>query len=94
MYVRISYFEHKYVLRVEKLYFIEVVGVYAVYLGSPVNKMTGLNIKSGYIEHSRIGNYNDIWPFPKIFPYIGSNISLNRLWNYFKQFFYPKYVSK
>ena len=78
MYVRISCFEHKYVLKVEKLYFIDLVGVYAIYLGSPVNKMASLNIKSGYNDHRRIGMYKKIWSFPKIFPYIGFNISLNR----------------
>ena len=78
MYVRISCFEHKYVLKMEKLYFIDLVGVNAIYLGSSVNKMASLNIKSGYNDHRRIGMYKKIWSFPKIFPYIGFNISLNR----------------
>ena len=77
----------------EKLYFIDLVGVNEIYLGSSVNKMASLNIKSGYNNHRRIGMYKKIWSFPKIFPYIGSNISLNWLWNDFKQFFYPKYCS-
>ena len=78
MYACISYFEHKYVLKVEKLYFIGLVSVYAIYLGSPVNKMASLNIKSGYIDHRRIGMYKKICSFPKIFPYIGSNNVLNK----------------
>ena len=57
MYVRISCFEHKNVLKVEKLSFISLVSVYAIYLGSPVNKMASLNIESGYIDHRRIGMY-------------------------------------
>ena len=78
MYVRISCFEHRYVLETEKLYFIDLVGVNEIYLGSSVNKMASLNIKSGYNNHRRIGMYKKIWSFPKIFPYIGYNISLNR----------------
>ena len=84
MYVRISCFEHKYVLKMEKLYFIDLDGVNAIYLGSSINKMASLNIKSGYNNHRRIGMYKKIWSFPKIFPYIGSNISLNRPSNDFK----------
>ena len=78
MYVRISCFEHKYVLKLEKLYSIHLFSVYAIYLGSPVNKMASLNIKSGYIDHRRIGMYKKIWSFPKIFPYIGSNNLLDK----------------
>ena len=78
MYVRISCFEHRYVLETEKLYFIDLVGVNAIYLGSSANKMASLNIKSGYNNHRRIGMYKKIWSFPKIFPYIGFNFSLNR----------------
>ena len=78
MYVRISCFEHKYVLKVEKLYFIRLVSVYAIYLGSPVNKMASLNIKSGFNDHRRIGMYKKVWSFPKIFPYIGSNNFLDK----------------
>ena len=61
MYVRISCFEHKYVLKMEKLYFIDLVGVYAIYLGSPITNMASINIKGGYIEHTSIGIYNNIW---------------------------------
>ena len=78
MYVRISCFEHRYVLETEKLYFIDLVGVNAIYLGSSVNKMASQTIKSGYNDHRRIGMYKKIWSFPKIFPYIGFNISLNK----------------
>ena len=78
MYVRISCFEHKYVLKVEKLYFIDLVGVYAIYLGSLVNKMASLNIKSGYIDHRRITMYKKIWSYTKIYQYIGSNNVLNK----------------
>ena len=78
MYVRISCFKLKYFLKMEKLYFIDLVGVNAIYLGSSINKMASLNIKSGYNNHRRIGMYKKIWSFPKIFPYIGFNISLNR----------------
>ena len=60
MYVRISCFEHKYVLKVKKLYFIDLVGVYAIYLGSPVNKIASLNVKSGYNGHRRIGVHKKI----------------------------------
>ena len=67
MYVHVSCFEQEYVLKVEKLYFIRLVSVYAIYLGSPVNKMASLNIKSGYNDHRRIGMYKKIWLFPKIF---------------------------
>ena len=51
----------------EKLYFIDLVGVNAIYLGSSVNKMASLNIKSGYNDQRRIGMYEKIWSFSKIF---------------------------
>ena len=53
-----------------KLYFVDLVGVYAIYLGSLVNKMASQNINSGCNDHSRFGVYKKIWSFSKIFPNI------------------------